>query len=106
MGLLPAPGLRALWRGATGEEPELVATELYFDPPMPHAADGIMQTLAAPDGAGRWHRDAYAPVEDDVERAALLLAGPARPGGHLVEVALVPSDAFEYVPGSHARWDT
>jgi hypothetical protein len=106
MDLLADPRLRALWRGATGEEPDFVATELYFDPPLPYALDAIMQTLAAPDGAGRWHRDAYELPEDDVERAALLEGGPARQGGHLLEVVLVPSDAFEYVPGSHVRWDT
>jgi hypothetical protein len=106
MSLLADAGLRGLWRDATGEEPELVAAELYFDPPMPHPVDAVMQTLAAPDGAGRWHRDVYAPMDDDAERAALLRGGPARPGGHLIEVDLVPSDAFEYVPGSHARWDT
>jgi hypothetical protein len=106
MDLLADPGLRALWRGATREEPEFVAAELYIDPPLPHALDRVMQALAAPDGAGRWHRDVHDPVDDEVERAVLLAGGPARPGGHLLEIALVPSDAFEYVPGSHVRWDT
>lgn len=104
--LLADPSLRDLWRTATGEEPEFVAAEMYMDPPLPHAIDRLMQTMAAPDGAGCWHRDVSHPVDDEEERAALLAAGIRRLGGYLVEIALAPSDGFEYIVGSHARWDT
>jgi hypothetical protein len=106
MDLLADPGVRELWHTTTGEEPDFVAAELYMDPPLPHALDRLMQTLAAPDGAGCWHRDVYERMPDDDERAVLLAGGIRRMGSYLVEVALVPSDGFEYVVGSHLRWDT
>jgi hypothetical protein len=106
MDLLADPGIRDLWQAATGEEPHFVAAEMYMDPPLPYALDRVMLAQAAADGAGCWHRDVYHPVDDEEERAALLAGGIGRMGGYLVEIALAPSDAFEYVLGSHLRWDT
>lgn len=105
-GLLADPAILDLWRTATGEEPHFAAAALYVDPLMPYAVDSVMRQMAAPDGAGSWHRDRTGEKPDDVERAELLDAGRLPEGGHLLEIALLASDAFEYVPGSHARWDT
>ena len=55
---------------------------------------------------GNWHRDSqfHAPDEDDEKR---LLAERAYPGTSVqMQIALLPSDAIEFVPGSHQRWDT
>jgi hypothetical protein len=75
-----------------------------MDPLIPLAADLSLHAVAAADGAGPWHRDT-APWADDDERERLLGGGMGE-AGYLLEIALVPSDAFEYVPGSHQRWDT
>jgi hypothetical protein len=98
--------VRDIWRTATGDEPSFVYGALFMDPPLPHAVDAYFQTRARPDGAGMWHRDVFEPQEDDVERATILANGQSRDDRHLLEIALVPSNAFEYVAGSHARWDT
>jgi hypothetical protein len=98
--------VRALWQAGTGEEPTFVYGALYMDPPLPYAADVLIQRTAAQDGAGVWHRDVKVPRPDDAERAALLENEQTRDDRHLLEIALLPSDAFEYVPGSHVRWDT
>jgi hypothetical protein len=100
------PHIREVWRTATGEEPTFVYGGLFMDPPLPYAVDAYMQDHAAPDGAGKWHRDAVQPTDEDVERASILGNGEYRTDRHLLEVALLPSQAFEYVPGSHTRWDT
>ncbi|HXM54117.1 MAG TPA: hypothetical protein VOB72_01915 [Candidatus Dormibacteraeota bacterium] len=100
------PRIRELWHDATGDEPTFVYGALFMDPPLPYAVDAYMQKRAAPDGAGTWHRDVFEPTADDVERATILANGRSRDDRNLLEIALVPSDSFEYLPGSHARWDT
>lgn len=103
--LLADPVLLDAWRATVDPEPLLLTASLFMDPPLPYAIDAAMQKLAAPDGAGLWHRDV--PDEgDERERADLLSGASRRPSSYLVEIALVTSDAFEYVTGSHLRWDT
>ncbi|HXM57091.1 MAG TPA: hypothetical protein VOB72_16955, partial [Candidatus Dormibacteraeota bacterium] len=98
--LLADPAILDLWRAATGEEPHFVAAALYVDPLVPHAIDPVLRQMAAPGGAGSWHRDRTGEKPDEVERTELLDRGRLPEGGHLLEIALLPSDAFEYVPGS------
>ena len=52
---------------------------------------------------GNWHRDSQFMTPDD-EAEKGMLANPGF-GGCQMQVALVPSDDVEYVPGSHLRWD-
>jgi hypothetical protein len=98
--------IRELWRAATYDEPTFVYGALFMDPPLPYAVDAYMQSRAAPDGAGIWHRDVYEPKEDHIERATILERAQSRDDRNLLQIALLPSEAFEYVPGSHARWDS
>ena len=104
--LVGDPRTLDLWRAAVGTEPVFAIVSLFMDPPLPHALDPAMQAVAKPDGAGRWHRDVGPPLDDERERAGLLSGELRRDDGHLLEIALADSDAFEYVPGSHRRWDT
>jgi hypothetical protein len=104
--LIADPAILDLWRTATRDEPHFASAALYVDPLMPYAVDSVLQRTAAPDGAGSWHRDRSAGKDDDTERAELLRDDRLREGGYLLELALLPSDAFEYVRGSHRRWDT
>jgi hypothetical protein len=94
------------WRAAVGTEPVFVNASLFIDPPLPYAVDAAMQKLAAPDGAGLWHRDVPGEPDDEKEKAALLGGAARRGSSYLLEIAVVASDAFEYVTGSHLRWDT
>ena len=55
---------------------------------------------------GNWHRDSqfHAPDENDEKQ---LIAERAHPGTSVqMQIALIPSDDIEFVPGSHQRWDT
>lgn len=61
---------------------------------------------------GNWHRDSQfvTPNEEDdrsmVEAEAARLSLNGRIQGMQMQIALVPSEDSEYVPGSHLRWDT
>ncbi|HXM57092.1 MAG TPA: phytanoyl-CoA dioxygenase family protein [Candidatus Dormibacteraeota bacterium] len=105
MGLVADPAIHERWRTATGDEPAFASAALFVDPIVPLPADLRASSAAAADGAGRWHRDTAENRTDEREREELL-GGRLDEAGHIIEVALVPSDSFEYVPGSHARWDT
>jgi hypothetical protein len=96
--LVSDPAVLDVWRTGTGDEPEFASASLYVDP--------LVREGGPPDGAGGWHRDRTALLSDEEERAVLLRDDPLREGGFLLELALLPSDAFEYVAGSHVRWDT
>lgn len=104
--LVADPRILQLWRAVVGFEPMCARAELFMDPPMPHAIDLQMQAIAAPDGAGLWHRDEPDPPDEAAGQAGHFRGGVRRDDGYLLEIALVPSEAFEYVPGSHLRWDT
>ncbi len=74
-----------------GERPAYFCTTYWFNP----RAGGRQ---------GGWHRDSqFQAGSDEEERAALAL--PGRVAVHL-QLALVPSEDVEVVPGSHLRWDT
>src|ERR1051326_3816568 len=47
---------------------------------------------------GLWHRDEPDPPDDETGPPGLFRGGVRRDDGYLLEIALVPSDAFEYVP--------
>lgn len=74
-------------------------TSLFFNP-LRHSLDG------------NWHRDSQFTATDEAAEksrvldAAKQLQDTGRPTGMQLQIALVPSDDSEYVPGSHLRWDT
>ena len=61
---------------------------------------------------GNWHRDTQFTSPDEatekqkVLHAAERMRQTGRPQSMQMQIALVPSDDSEYVPGSHLRWDT
>ncbi|MCE9591177.1 MAG: phytanoyl-CoA dioxygenase family protein [Planctomycetes bacterium] len=61
---------------------------------------------------GNWHRDSQFGTPDplrereQVERSAEVIRTTRSVGGVQMQVALVPTEDSEYVPGSHLRWDT
>ncbi|MEZ4737637.1 MAG: phytanoyl-CoA dioxygenase family protein [Caldilineaceae bacterium] len=75
------------------EEPLFRCTSYFFDP-------------LAGSRDGNWHRDSqFSHREDAAEEQVITAAGPGGRGFQM-QIALVPSDDIEYVPGSHLRWDT
>ena len=72
-----------------GAEPLFHNTQYFFDP-----ADETRD--------GDWHRDQqFGAPDDETEKSRMR----EHAGVHL-HVAFLPDDNLEYVPGSHARWDT
>eukprot|EP01052_Picozoa_sp_SAG31_P029136 SAG31_NODE_2873_length_4972_cov_3.088241_5_plen_349_part_00 len=57
---------------------------------------------------GEWHRDAQYIKPIEAQEKQLVLQPDEEPGGRMFQIqcALLPSQHFEYVRGSHARWDT
>jgi ectoine hydroxylase-related dioxygenase (phytanoyl-CoA dioxygenase family) len=77
-----------------GEEPLLRSLSLWFSP------DRVSSD-------GHWHRDTQFIYPDVEEESARFLEAHAAFGSCCqFQIALVPSDDVEYVPGSHLRWDT
>jgi hypothetical protein len=55
---------------------------------------------------GNWHRDSQFHHPDEEEERQAIDAGGGLGRSVQLQVALVPSDDVEVVPGSHRRWDT
>lgn len=87
------PKIRAICRELFGREPLFRCTTLWMNP--------ATQQLD-----GNWHRDSQFLFPDEtVEQERIAAAGGI--SNHIqLQIALVPSDDIEFVPGSHARWDT
>lgn len=86
-------GVRDVAHVVFGEEPMFRCTSLFFNP------SGIELD-------GNWHRDSqFGAPDDDAERGVIAKAG-ADGAGMQLQIALLPSDDIEVVPGSHLRWDT
>ena len=87
------PNVLHLAEAIFGEAPMFRSTSLFFNPGGIHVD-------------GNWHRDAqFMTKTEDDERAMISNAGDGGSGMQL-QIALVPSDDIEVVPGSHLRWDT
>ena len=55
---------------------------------------------------GHWHRDSQFQYPDIDEEREVLAAETGEGRSVQLQIALVPSDDVEVVPGSHLRWDT
>lgn len=90
---IAAPQVLEVGRAILGEEVLFRCTSLFMNP-QERSADG------------NWHRDSqfHCPLEEDEKR---MIADAGQGGTSIqLQVALVPSDDVEVVPGSHLRWDT
>lgn len=81
--------MRAVFR----EEPLFRCTSYFFNP-----------LGASKDG--NWHRDSQFTTPDDAAEQAVLTKAAESGNSVQMQIALVPSDDIEVVPGSHLRWDT
>ena len=87
------PKILSLCRTLFGADPLFRCTSLFMNP-------------VGLNVDGDWHRDTQFLYPDETEEQAKI-AQARGVGNHIqLQIALVPSDDIEYVPGSHLRWDT
>jgi ectoine hydroxylase-related dioxygenase (phytanoyl-CoA dioxygenase family) len=55
---------------------------------------------------GNWHRDSQFGTPDDEQEKRIIDNLVSSGTSIQLQIALVPSEDVEYVPGSHLRWDT
>ena len=93
------PQILAVVREVIGDEVLFRCTSLFMNP-------------LGPSLDGNWHRDSqFSKSDPEAEKKWILheaekLKTSGRSNGIQLQIALVPSDDTEYVPGSHLRWDT
>jgi ectoine hydroxylase-related dioxygenase (phytanoyl-CoA dioxygenase family) len=87
------PNVLNVARAFLGEEPIFRCTSLFFNP-LTGQQDGD------------WHRDSQFVARGEEAERALIAQGFDYFAGAQVQVALVPSEDIEVVPGSHLRFDT
>jgi hypothetical protein len=100
-----APGLEEVLRLAALPKLLDLATTLLGEEPMFRCTSYFMNPLET-SLDGDWHRDSQYMTPDENSERAMLLAGGDSGDGVQLQVALVPSDDVEVVPGSHLRYDT
>jgi len=82
-----------------------VCSALFNEPPLFRCTSFYFNPLKTSED-GNWHRDSQFMTRTDEDEKAMLSSGGTLGLGLQLQVALVPSDDVEYVPGSHLRWDT
>jgi hypothetical protein len=93
IGAITDPRVLAVLRDIFREEPVFRCTSLLFNP-----AGGRQD--------GDWHRDAQFVFADEADEKDMVLRGGDAALGVQTQIALVPSEDLELVPGSRGRWDT
>jgi ectoine hydroxylase-related dioxygenase (phytanoyl-CoA dioxygenase family) len=92
LNVIADPRVLDVARQVLGDEPLFRCTSLFMNPKQ-HGGDG------------HWHRDSQFGTKSDEEEKQFLFGGQ-RCDGIQLQLALVPSEDSEVVPGSHLRWDT
>jgi Phytanoyl-CoA dioxygenase (PhyH) len=92
MDLIADERVLAVARAVLEDEPLFRCTSLFFNP----RANGR---------DGDWHRDSQFVTRTDEEERQFLF-GAERAAALQLQIALLPSEDSEVVPGSHQRWDT
>ncbi|MCX6016968.1 MAG: phytanoyl-CoA dioxygenase family protein [Chloroflexi bacterium] len=87
------PAVLRIVEAVFGEAPMFRCTSLFFNP------SGISLD-------GNWHRDSQFTHRDDAAEWEMLRTAGENGAGMQMQIALLPSDDIEIVPGSHLRWDT
>ncbi|HYF50138.1 MAG TPA: phytanoyl-CoA dioxygenase family protein [Planctomycetota bacterium] len=82
-----------------------IASAIFTEPPLFRCTSLYFNPLKTSED-GNWHRDSQFMTRTDEDEQKMLADGGSLGLGLQLQVALVPSDDVEYVPGSHLRWDT
>lgn len=96
------PRRRAVLLGAVADERVLDVVVNLFGRELPFLNTQYFFEPASHTRGGDWHRDQQFGAPDEATERARMAAVT---GVH-AHLALAPDDHLEYVPGSHARWDT
>src|SRR5205823_1625833 len=91
MDLIADERLLSVVREIVDDEPQFFCTSMFFNP-LENSHDG------------NWHRDAQFITKSEEEEKQFLW-GSDRATGVQFQIALVPNEDVEVVPGSHLRWD-
>ncbi|HZH90508.1 MAG TPA: phytanoyl-CoA dioxygenase family protein [Pyrinomonadaceae bacterium] len=93
--------LRLMLETITDEKIFKALAEIIDGEPLFHNTQYFFNPATAT-RAGDWHRDQqFDAPDEETERARML----THTGVH-VHIAFLPDDNLEFVPGTHARWDT
>jgi ectoine hydroxylase-related dioxygenase (phytanoyl-CoA dioxygenase family) len=92
MDLIADERVLSVVREIVGAEPMFFCTSMFFNP-LENSHDG------------NWHRDSQFVTKSEEEEKQFLW-NEHRHTGVQFQIALVPSEDSEVVPGSHLRWDT
>jgi hypothetical protein len=93
MAAVADPQVLSVARTILSEEPLFRCTSLFFNP-------------LAGGKDGNWHRDSQFTQPDEAQERETIAKLVSSGASIQMQIALVPSDDVEYVPGSHLRWDT
>jgi len=93
MGVVADPGILEISQTILGEPAMFRSTSFFMNP-----------TKTSRDGD--WHRDSQFLTGSDEAERQMIETCVGESFGFQLQIALVPSDDIEYVPGSHRRWDT
>jgi hypothetical protein len=98
-------GLREMLAAIADPKVQDICRDLFDGEPL-FRCTSLFMNPATIQRDGNWHRDSQFLFPDEtVERERILATGGVSDHVQL-QVALVPSDDIELVPGSHRRWDT
>jgi len=97
--------LRDILNMAADENVRRIAAAVFNEPALFRCTSLYFNPLKTSED-GNWHRDTQFMTKTDEDERAMLAHGGTLGDGLQLQVALVPSDDVEYVPGSHLRWDT
>ncbi len=92
MDTIADPDVHAIARTLFQAEPIFRCTSLWMNPTQ-HGWDG------------NWHRDSQFLTKSDEEERTMIAEHGADSNHAQIQIALIPSDDIEIVPGSHLRWD-
>lgn len=82
-----------------------VCAAILADEPLFRCTSLFMNPLQTSQD-GNWHRDSQFHCPDEEDEKRMIANGGGAGTSVQLQVALVPSDDVEVVPGSHRRWDT
>lgn len=91
---------------AAAEPDVLEVVETVFQEPPLFRCTSLFFNPSGIDLEGNWHRDSQFSQKDDTAEWEMLQKAGDGGSGMQLQIALLPSEDIELVPGSHLRWDT
>lgn len=100
-----ADGLRKMLAAIADSKVRGICRELFAGEPL-FRCTTLWMNPATQQLDGNWHRDSQFLFPDEVVEQEKIAAANGISNHIQLQIALVPSEDIELVPGSHRRWDT